>query len=142
MRIYLSAADRERFGAPEFLPFKPIFGLREAAAMKVATKWSVERLVEAWQERPALDEAGNILMRPALDEAGEPLLDGEGQPKVEPVMERNPEAYAVIVWLALRRAGIKVPYDDDFDIDTNVRILDDEDEQDDLGKAPTTEATS
>jgi hypothetical protein len=142
VRIYLSDADRERYGAPEFLPFKASFGLREAAAMKVATKWSVELLLDAWQKRPALDMRGEVITRPVLDEAGQPVLDEAGVPRVEPVMEGNPEAMAVLVWLALRRAGIRVPFDDDFDIDTQVRVVPDEDDELEAGKAPETTTTS
>lgn len=136
MRIRLSGADREKYGVPEWIEFdENRLGLREVAVMRRATKWTSERLferlrgVEVWED-------GQLVTRPVVDDNGAPVLDDDGEPVVEPVREPDTEAMAIIVWLALRRLGKTVLWNDDFDIDANG--LDIETDEDAEGKATAT----
>lgn len=139
MRIRLSGADREKYHVPEWLTYDPSrIGLREAAVLKRATRWTPERLaerlhgVEVWED-------GQLVMVPKLDETGAPVLEN-GQPAMEPKLEPDFEAIAVVIWLALRRAGSTVLWNDDFDIDAGgLEIADDEETE--VGKAPGTTTT-
>lgn len=100
MRIRLTPGDRERLGAPEWLELDTDrFSVMEAEALSEAGLSATEAavLLRGW---PA-------------ERDGEPVLDAVGRE----VRQTDPRGWHARVWVALRRAGITVPYPEcDFDV--------------------------
>lgn len=113
--IELSPEDREKYGAPERIPLKyGYWGLKSIDALETEVGWTLEDLTNELQ-RKKRDADGNVVTRDDLDDDGNPVLDDDGTPKQIEVSARSTRATLALVWLCLRSAGIRVPWDD-FDI--------------------------
>lgn len=131
--IELTDEDREKYGAPERIEFTyGRFGLKSIDALETEAGWTLEDLGNGLR-RKKCDEHGNVVTRDELDDNGNPILDEAGNPKQVDVLNPSMKALAAVVWLALRGAGIRVPWDD-FDVQAEVRI-----NWDDEGKAEKSE---
>lgn len=144
--IELAPEDREKYGAPERIPFtygrwglKAIDAL-EAQVIEVPVGedkprgWTVED-IDNGMRRKVRDADGNVVQEPELDDEGNPVLDGEGKPKMRDATRPSRTAIAVIVWLALWSNGVRVPWHD-FDVPPNGLYIH---WGDDEGKAPSRE---
>lgn len=111
----LSEADRERLGAPEFLPFEQgSLTNREALELRRLGFTTPRQFYAALKLREVKDDDGNV------------------------DHETDYLAWTAFVWLALKRAGVKTDVDTlEFNID-DLRYVGDEDppEREDPGKAP------
>lgn len=124
--IELAPEDREKYGAPERIPFAyGRWGLKamdalEAQVIEVPVGedeprgWTIEDL-DNGMRRKKRDTDGNIVQVPELDDDDNPLLDGDGNPKLRDAIDPSNTAIAAIVWLSMWCAGIKVRWQD-FDI--------------------------
>lgn len=134
--IELSEFDRERYGAPERVPFNyGRFGLRAVDALEREVGWTFEDLGNNLRKRK-LDADGNPVQVPETDDAGNPLTDAEGNPKLRDVIKPSGEALAALVWLCLWSAGVKVAWSTFDVIPAGLRIAWGDDDE---GKAPTPE---
>lgn len=142
MRIRLADADRERLGCPEWVEYDPNkLGLREAAALKRETGYTPEMLSRRLQGTAQFDTAtGEPLTEPVLDEHQQPVIGEDGQPKTKLLLEPDYEAWAAVVWLALRRAGTLIAFAD-FDIEIGFDVEDSAGDGD-AGKEPAPSTTT
>ena len=130
--IQLSEEDRTKYGGPEKIPFvSGRWGLKSVDALEQQAGWTMEDLSNGLS-RKARDADGNAVTEPVLDDDGNPVLDERGEPKRSEVASPRPMAIAVVVWLALRGVGIRVPWDD-FDVSLGGLVIH---WADDEGKAP------
>lgn len=114
MKITLTAEDTARLGVGPTLAFdlNKIMA-REAIVLQKVVGVTPDELSKSLQGAPVLDEQGRQAYQ--VDDAGALVLDEEGQPI--PLRRINLEALVAFVWMAARRAGCKVPFDEfDFDI--------------------------
>jgi hypothetical protein len=112
-RIKLADEDRERYGAPEWLPFQyGRWGLKVVDALEQEVGWTVEDL-------------GNAMSRKFLDDDGQQVVE-DGVELFRP----RPMAVAAVAWMALLSNGIRVPWAE-FDIARPTVEW-----ADDAGKAP------
>lgn len=130
MQIRLSAEDVERLGCPEVLEYdEQKLMAREAVALKRATGMSVQRLGELLAGEPCPEHKAQCskcrrtpcevhgMGRPC--EEHDELVDGCERCKLpcENCGGVDTEALVAMVWIALYRAGVRIPYADfDFDI--------------------------
>lgn len=146
--VTLHPKDCEKYGVSEPIPFDlGGVGVRQRAAFEKATKRSYSWLLDQLRGVPDLDEAGNAIPEPVFDRDGTPKLNDDGSPVVRMKLTRDPEALAMVAWLALWGHGIRVPWNDRdgnvvFDVrDIGLRIDfgsdEDDDDEVDEGKAPT-----
>lgn len=114
MKILLSEEDAARLGCPRDLVFDlNKLMAREALVLQRTTGWTPDRLASAMEGKVVLDANG----QPAYqqDEHGADVLDEHG--KRIPLRELDIEPILVAAWIAARRRGCVVPYDDfDFDV--------------------------
>lgn len=129
MKFRLSEEDAAALGCPREVEFDETrFTVKENIALQKQTGFTMERLGYFIEGVPARGRDGSPLY--LLDEAGVEKLDEQGR-KI-PLREMDAEAIAAAVWLAVRRAGAEVAFDD-FDINlVGVEFLGDEE---DPGKA-------
>lgn len=143
--IELAPEDREKYGAPERIPFAyGRWGLKAIDALEQQVieipvgedkprGWTVEDLHNGMR-RKVRDADGNVIQEPEVDDAGNPVIDGDGNPKMRDVTSPSRTAIAAIVWLALWSNGVRIPWRE-FDVPPNgLRIQ----WADDEGKAPAT----
>lgn len=136
--IKLSEEDTKKYGAPaEGCPFSySRFGLKAIDAMESQIRdddghpYDMESLSNDLR-RPMLDADGKPVMVPELDDGVPVLVDG--QPKLTEAISPRPRGIAVVVWLALWSAGIRVRWDD-FEV-SNVGLQVDWADRDETGKA-------
>lgn len=115
--IQLSPEDAKRYDAPaEGFPFSySKFGLKAIDAMESQIRdddgepYTMESLSNDLR-RPMRGPDGNAVMVPEYDH-GEPVLVGD-EPKMTEAISPRPRGLAVLVWLALWSAGIRVAWDD------------------------------
>lgn len=141
--------DAAKYGAPVEVPFDlGGIGVRQRSAFEKATKHSYNWLLDQLRGVPELDENGNAIPVPVLDLDGSPKVDADGEPVVRMKLTRDPEALAMLAWLALWGHGIRVPWNDrdgnpvfeirEFGTRVDYSSAEDEDEDEvDEGKAPT-----
>jgi hypothetical protein len=133
--IRLHPKDCEKYGAPEVIDidFQAI-GMRQRSAVEKASGKSLRWMYEQLQGVPELDEHQNPI--PVTDRTTGELVLVDGQPV--PRLQVDPEAWVMLVWMALWGNGIKVPWND-FDIIESGFVFTDEAEDEDPGKgeAPT-----
>lgn len=123
MKIKIAAEDAERLGCPETVEYDPekIMG-REAIAIQRQTGYGMQKLGSLLEGTVQRGADGKPLY--VEDDQGEPVLDEHG--RKTPLRDIDVEALLVMVWIACRRAGCQVPYDD-FDINLGgLEYLDDE----------------
>ena len=143
--IELAPEDREKYGAPERIPFtygrwglKAIDAL-EAQVIEVPVGedkprgWTVEDL-DNGMRRKKRNPDGSIVQEPELDDDGNPLLDAAGNPVMRDAIDPSNTAMAVVVWLSMWCAGVKIPWADFDVVPTGLRI-----QWADEGKAPSPE---
>jgi hypothetical protein len=111
--LILSDRDRERFGCPDKMPFE--WGRLTNKEVALLPKLGFKSLAEVHR-----------------------ML---GQYVEEGVSEESIKALDVVVWLALRRSGVHVPYDENFEYDLDMEWFDDDPSpapavEEDPGKAP------
>jgi hypothetical protein len=137
MKITLTAEDADRIGCPQVVEFDDTrIMTREAIAIQKTTGYSLEGLGRGLTGLPVKDAAGNIQY--VTGEDGTEVRDEFGHRSV--LREVDIEALLVAAWIAVRRAGVKVPWDD-FDLDLFGTKFGD-DEVVDEGKAPPSETTT
>lgn len=130
--IKLHPKDAEKYGCPEHIEFEfESIGVRQRAAVEKACRHTIRWMLDQMQGVPEFDEDGAPIAIPVVDDDGNPVMEGDGvTPKMTPRLTRNPEAVAMLVYLALWGAGYRLNWDD-FDvraIGLTVHIGDDEDE--------------
>lgn len=139
--VTLHPKDRAKYGGPEEIPFNlSEIGVKQRSAFEKATKKPLKWFYNQLSGEPELDEAGNAIPEPVYNRDGTPKLNDDGTQAVRVKLTRDPEAFAMLAWLALWGIGIKVPYDDFDVLEIGLRInlgSDDEDDEVDEGKAPT-----
>lgn len=146
--IHLHPKDQAKYGVDGPIPFVlSEVGVRQRAAFQKQVKKPLQWLYEQLSGVPELDENQNPIPVPVLNEDGTPKLGPDNQPVVRMKLTRDPEALAMLAWLALWGVGVKVPWDDFEVIESGLRVGpsadDDEDEDEvDEGKAPTDSASS
>jgi len=110
--LILSDRDRERFGCPDKMPFE--WGRLTNKEVALLPKLGFKSLAEVHR-----------------------ML---GQYVEEGVSEESIKALDVVVWLALRRSGVHVPFDENFEYDLDMEWFDDDPApaavEEDPGKAP------
>lgn len=142
MKITLSDEDAERLGVGPVVEFdERRLSSLEAIQMSKATKWSLIRFTNAFGQVLRDDDGKPVMQR---DASGEFVRDEAGG--LIPVRDIETTALVLAVWLAVRRAGRDIAWKD-FDINLIATDFEDEDEDDEQGKAPggpttTTKATS
>jgi hypothetical protein len=137
MRITLTEKDAERIGCPRVVEFDDgRIMTREAIAIQRSTGYTLEGLGRGLSGLPVKDRDGNIQY--VTGEDGNEIVDEFGHRKV--LREVDIEALLVAAWIAVRRAGVQVPWDD-FDLDLLGTQFGD-DEVVDEGKAPPSETTT
>jgi hypothetical protein len=116
-RYKLSDEDRERLGLPEWIDFDYSKLLMTEAEALESAGYETDQFIEDLAGYEVVDKAGNPVMVAVLEEDGSPSLDGDGKP-METVKLRFPiRAHRAAVWIAARRVGCTVSYDDfDFDL--------------------------
>jgi hypothetical protein len=131
MRIRLAEADRERLGCPEWLDLTlSSITAREAGTIQRLGGYGPDELADALRGEPIIRD-------------GQPVVDDEGQPK----LRYDFDAWVAVVWLALKRSGVTVPYNElDFDLEIEVENPAEEGEVPEGGKesgsTPTSESTT
>lgn len=137
--VTLHPKDRAKYDAPEVIPFElDEIGVKQRAAFERASGKSLKWFYNQLAGVPELDEAGNAIPEPVFNADGTPKLSEDGTPVVRPRLTRDPEALAMLAWLALWGHGIRVPYDTFDIIEIGLRIdLGSDDGDVDEGKAPT-----
>lgn len=136
--IRLHPDDRETYGAPEVIEvdFQKV-GLRQRGAVEKASGHTLRWMYEQLQGVPELDENRNPIPEPVIvPETGEQELDDAGKPMFTPRLTRDPEAIAMLVWMALWGVGIKVPWGTFEVIESGLQLnrSEDDGEEDDSGK--------
>jgi hypothetical protein len=113
VKITLSAEDAERMQCPQVVEFddKRIMA-REAIAIQKATGWSMDGLGRALGGTPVTSPDGSPVYE--TDEDGVEIRDQFGN-RIR-LREINMEALLLAAWIAVRRSGVTVPWDD-FDLD-------------------------
>lgn len=110
--LILSERDRERFGCPDKLPFE--WGRLTNKEVALLPKLGFKSLAEVHR----------MLVQHADDGASEESI----------------KALDAVVWLALRRSGVHVEFNDDFEYDLDLEWFDDDPPppvvEEDQGKAP------
>lgn len=141
--IRLNPADAAKYGAPpEGVPFDlTAVGVRQRSALVRETRkpwgWFIDQLGGV----PELDEHQNPIPVPVIDpDTGEQKVEN-GEPVFTPKLVQDGDAIAMLVWLALWGAGIKVPWDN-FDILATDLEIDLTGEDDEPGKAEAPETDS
>lgn len=114
--IRLNPKDAEKYGCPEVVEFDfDAIGIRQRAAVEKATGYRLGWMLEQLSGVAELDENGNGIPVPVVDDDGNPVLNDDGTPKVTEKLTTDPEARAMLVYLVLWGAGVRVPWDD-FDV--------------------------
>jgi hypothetical protein len=113
MKITLTEQDAQRMGCPRVIEFDDDrIMAREAVLIQKTTGWSIEGLGRGLTGMPVKDDAGNLQY--VTDESGEEIRDEFGHRTV--LREVQVEALLAAAWIAARRAGVNVPWED-FDLD-------------------------
>ncbi len=114
-KFKLNDEDRQRYGSEGALEFDTDrIGLREAALVQRETGYSPDDLSRF--DKPKVRN-GRPVLRDARDDDGNVIYMPDGVTALkEPDTEPDLEVLAVVIWMAMRRAGVKVPFDDDFEI--------------------------
>lgn len=137
MWIEISPEDREKYGAPERIPYNGgRWGLKQVDAMEQQVGWTTEDLGNELG-RKLKNPDGSFVLVDELDDDGEPVLDEDGKPNQVPVERVRPLAIAVIVWLSLWGAGVKVAWND-FDV-SQVGVSIHREDEEESGKAEESE---
>jgi hypothetical protein len=124
--LRLADADRARYDCPEWIDVDPFaVSVREAMILQTGvtvTDGNDGFVVQfaspgAWRKAmagtPVLDAEGKPVLVDVLDDEGQPVIDeATGKPKQKPLKQNNYLAQMVLVWLALRRAGVSVSLKD------------------------------
>lgn len=121
IRLRLGDADRERYGCPEWMELDPnTVSMGETIAMQKGIK--VEDDIVAFDEptdwlaaiggRVVRDADGEPVMENVLDDDGRPILGDDGKPERTEKRVADWGAWLFAAWMALRRAGHKVPLRD------------------------------
>lgn len=143
--ITLSPEDREKYGAPEKLPFQyGRWGLKVIDALEEHVvevpvgeteprSWTIEDLHNAMRRKKIRN--GEVVQVPVLDDNDEPVLDNDGKPKLQDLTAPTGTAICVVVWMALWANGIRIHDWASFDIDPAGLTIAWADE-DEPGKAP------
>lgn len=146
--IHLNPKDQAKYGVDGPVPFVlSEVGIRQRAAFERQVGKPLQWLYNQLSGVPELDEAGNAIPVPVLNADGTPKLNDDGTPVVRMKLTRDPESMAMLAWLALWGAGVKVPWDDFEVIEDGLRVgpsaddAEDEPESDE-GKAPTDSAST
>lgn len=118
IHLRLSDADRERLGCPEWLDIDPYsVTAREAAALQRGFDLAGERVIYAHPGEWRAALLGEVV----VDERGAPVMqpvESDDGPKIVETRRANFGAFMVLVWLALRRVDIAVPFSElDFNVD-------------------------
>jgi hypothetical protein len=141
MRIRLSEADRKRLGCPEWLDVQlTSITAREAATIQRLGGYDPDELAEALKGTPVMRDGQPVY---ETDADGNTVME-DGKPK--PKLRYDFDAWVAVIWLALKRAGVTVPYNElDFDLEIDVEAADPEGEVPAEGKesdsTPTSEST-
>lgn len=127
-RIRLSEKDRKRFGCPEWLTVDvDSMTAREAAIIQTEGGIAPDEISDELIGQPVFDNGAPVFQRDIV--TGEVIRD-DGIPRQK--RRYNFNAWLALVWLALRRNGIQVPYAEmDFDLSLDVEPVKSADE---LGK--------
>lgn len=113
MKITLTEEDAARIGCPRVVEFDDNrIMTREAIAIQKTTGYSLEGLGRGLTGVPVKDADGNLRYR--TDDEGNEVRDEFGHRTV--LREIDIEALLVAAWIAVRRSGVQVPWDD-FDLD-------------------------
>jgi hypothetical protein len=94
---------------------------------------------------PELDEHNNPIPVPVVDDDGSPVMEDDGvTPKVTEKLRRDPEALAMLVYLALWGAGIRTDWDtfDVHEIGLEVHLADEDEPSEGKDEAPETASES
>ena len=122
--IRLNPKDCERYGAPAAIDvdFEAI-GLRQRSALEKASKRSLRWMYDQLSGVPELDDNQNPIPVPVIDpETGEQEIEN-GEPVFTPKLTRDPDAFLMLVWMALWGIGIHTPWET-FDVIENGLRLD------------------
>lgn len=118
MRYRLSDEDRERLGLKqEWVEFSADGLMMTEAEELENAGYDPEDFLDDVRGRPVVDADGSPVMVPVLDDDGNPVLDADGQPEMAQKRRYPLRQARAAAWIALRRAGVKVPYREfDFNI--------------------------
>jgi hypothetical protein len=138
--IKLHPNDAAKFDAPERIDFEITnIGLRQQAAVEKACKHTIRWMFDQLQGVPELDEHNNPIPVPVVDDAGDPVMEDDGvTPKVTEKLTRDPEALAMLVYLALWGIGVRLDWNT-FDVQAvglEVHIVDDDEANEGKDEAP------
>lgn len=144
--LKLHPKDREKYGAPERIPFDfTTIGVRQRSAVEAAAKRPLRWMYDQLAGVPALDEHNNPIPVPVIDpETGEQQVEN-GEPVFTPRLTTHGDAFGMLVWMSLWGIGIKVPWDGFDIIESGLEINGGSpDDEGDPGKddRPETEPTS
>jgi hypothetical protein len=144
--IKLHEKDAAKFGCPERVDFEfESIGVRQRAAVEKACRRSIRWMLEQIQGVPEFDENNNPIPIPVVDDDGNQVMEDDGvTPKMTPKLRRDPEATAMLVYLALWGAGYRLDWDT-FDVRAvglEVNFTDDEDEANEGKDKPVPEASA
>lgn len=130
--IKLNPKDAERYSCPERIEFDlQDIGVRQRSAVEKACGRSLRWMLDQLMGVPELDENNDPIPIPVLDDEGNTVFEDDGvTPKMEPRLRRDPEAIAMVIYLALWGAGYRIPWDtfDIYELGLELRLSGDEDE--------------
>lgn len=136
--IRLNPLDAERYGAPEVIDFDlRRIGVRQRGALEKATKHSLRWMLDQLSGVPEVDDVGNVIVEHVLNDDGTQKLNADGSPELAPKLGHDADAVAMIVWLALWGAGIRVAWEgfDVTEIGLRISLANaDEDDEEPEGK--------
>lgn len=144
--IKLHEKDAAKFGCPERIDFEfESIGVRQRAAVEKACRRSIRWMLDQIQGVPEFDEHNNPIPIPVVDDDDNPVMEADGvTPKMTPKLRHDPEATAMLVYLALWGAGYRLDWDT-FDvraIGLEVNFVDDDDEANEGKDQPEESATT
>ena len=144
--IKLHPKDAAKYGCPERIEFEfEAIGVRQRAAVEKACRHTIRWMLDQMQGVPEFDDTGAPIPIPVVDDDGNPVMEDDGvTPKMTPKLRRDPEATAMLIYLALWGAGYRLDWDT-FDvraIGLEVNLADDEDEVNEGKDEPAAEGST
>lgn len=122
MRYLLSEEDRQRLGlGDDWIEFDPTrLMMTEAEGLEDAG-YDTDQFLEDLQGHEVHDRKGNLVLVPVMEGDGSPSVGEDGVPILAPKLRYPFKAIRAGVWIAVRRSGCEVAFDEfDFDV-TNLR---------------------
>lgn len=123
MRYLLSEGDRKRLGlSDDWVDFDPSRIMMSEAEGLEDAGYEVDQFLDDLQGREVYDRQNNPVLVAVLEDDGTPAVDDTGAPVMHTKRRYVFKAIRAAVWIAVRRTGCTVAFDEfDFDM-TSLQI--------------------